>query len=104
MGGRRNTRADIIEVVIEVVNEGSVVKSRKRSQEPSGRLTYSIKIIKRNIICNRIGNRTIRITGAINRRSNIFLPLSKTFLRVSYLKLYRNTRFRLELKRIHIRK
>ena len=67
-----------------LTNTNKYLKSRKRSQEPSVRWPYSIKIIQKNVICNRKGNRTIRIAEATNRRSSGFSSSSKTILRNSY--------------------
>ena len=54
-------------------------ESRKPSEGSSERCSYSIAIIKRNIICNKlVSNQTIKIARTIKRRSNIFLSLSKT--------------------------
>ena len=51
--------------------------SRKQSEEQSKICSYSIKIIKRNILGNQVDNRTIKVAVTTKRRSNNFWSSSK---------------------------
>ena len=52
----------------------------KRSDKPSYGSHKTTKTIKRNMICNQIGNRTIEVAGTIKRRFKGFSPLPKTLI------------------------